>query len=160
MAAAAIRRFYGGERVLATLAANGDSDRVIQALRPKRGDGADEIWITDLSWTSPDTAAHLSALVRDGARVYWIDHHRTAVSRADAPEFEVPFTGRLLSEQYSAARLTFDYLKRLDRVWVSDEQRRAFESFFPFVAIADDHDRWIHRIPESSDWALAVQTLG
>ncbi|MGH8011922.1 MAG: DHHA1 domain-containing protein [Candidatus Binataceae bacterium] len=160
MAAAAVRRFYGGERVVATLAANGDSDRVIQALRPKRGDGADEIWITDLSWTSPDTAAHLGALVRDGARVYWIDHHRTAVSRADAPEFDVPFTGRLLSEQYSAARLTFNYLKGLDRLWSSDEQRHAFENFFAFVEIADDHDRWIHRIPESAEWALAVQTLG
>ena len=26
--------------------------------------------------------------------------------------------------------------------------------------IADDHDRWVHKIPESSEWALAVQTLG
>ena len=29
-----------------------------------------------------------------------------------------------------------------------------------FAEIADDHDRWIHKIPESPDWALAVQTLG
>jgi len=26
--------------------------------------------------------------------------------------------------------------------------------------IADDHDRWVHKIPESPEWALAVQTLG
>ena len=96
MAAATIKRFFVDERVLTTLAANGDSDRVIQGLRLKPGSQPDEIWITDLSWTSTETAAHLRQLLRGGARAYWIDHHRTAVARADAPEFDVPFTGRLL----------------------------------------------------------------
>src|SRR5260370_8414050 len=41
-----------------------------------------------------------------------------------------------------------------------DPRAQALDDFFPFVAIADDHDRWIHQIPESPDWALAVQTLG
>jgi hypothetical protein len=41
-----------------------------------------------------------------------------------------------------------------------ERQREAFDSFEPFVMIADDHDRWVHKIPESSVWALAVQTLG
>ena len=159
MAAAAIKRFYIEERVITMLAANGDSDRIIQNLRSKGGD-EDEIWITDLSWTSAKTAEHLTNLVRNGARLYWIDHHRTAVSRADAPEFDVPFTGRLLSEEFSAARLTYNYLK--ERAEERGEQARLaeFERFFPFVAIADDHDRWIHQVPESADWALAVQTLG
>ena len=52
----------------------------------------------------------MTNLARKGSRIFWIDHHRTAVARADAPEFNVPFTGRVLSEQYSAARLTFNYL--------------------------------------------------
>ncbi len=65
----------------------------------------------------------------------------------------------MLDEQYSAARLTFNYLK--SRASELPEARRdAFEAFEPFVLIADDHDRWVHQIPESSDWALAVQTLG
>jgi len=158
MAAATIKRFYLEERVITMLAANGDSDRIIQGLRAKGGD--DEIWITDLSWTSAKTAEHLTNLVSNGARLYWIDHHRTAVSRADAPEFDVPFTGRLLSEEFSAARLTFNYLN--DLAGERGEQARLpeFEKFFPFVAIADDHDRWIHQVPESANWALAVQTLG
>src|ERR1700686_1873016 len=159
MAAAAIKRFYLEERVITMLAANGDSDRIIQSPRSKGGDD-DEIWITDLSWTLTKTAEHLANLVRNGARLFWIDHHRTAVSRADAPEFDVPFTGRLLSEEFSAARLTYNYLK--ERAEERGEQARLaeFERFFPFVAIADDHDRWIHQVPESADWALAVQTLG
>jgi oligoribonuclease NrnB/cAMP/cGMP phosphodiesterase (DHH superfamily) len=160
MAAAAIRRFYNGERVHTTLAANGDSDRVIQAARVKPRASTQEIWITDLSWTSTETAAHLRNLVQSGARLYWIDHHRTAVARADAPEFDVPFTGRVLSEDYSAARLTFNFLKEMATRAGDERKVSAYESFFPFVAIADDHDRWIHQIPGSSDWALAVQTLG
>jgi len=158
MAAAAIKRFFTEERVITTLAANGDSDRVIQSLRAKGGD--DEIWITDLSWTTTQTAEHLTNLVRNGVRLYWIDHHRTAVSRATAPEFEVPFTGRLLSEEFSAARLAFNYLKELAEERGEQSRLPEFEKFFPFVAIADDHDRWIHQVPESADWALAVQTLG
>jgi oligoribonuclease NrnB/cAMP/cGMP phosphodiesterase (DHH superfamily) len=158
MAAAAIKRFFADERVITMLVANGDSDRVIQNLRAKGGD--DEIWITDLSWNSTKTAEHLTNLVRNGARLYWIDHHRTAVARASAPEFDVPFTGRLLSEEFSAARLAFNYLKDLAQERGEQSRLAEFEKFFPFVAIADDHDRWVHQVPESADWALAVQTLG
>ena len=160
MAAAAVARYYAGERVIPTLSGNSDTDRTIQGLSLKARDGIDEIWITDLSWTAVETGAHLTSLVERGARVYWIDHHRTAVSRADAPEFKVPFTGKVLSEQYSAARLAFNYLLKTDTRQLPARQKAAFESFFPFVEIADDHDRWVHKIPESPDWALAVQTLG
>src|SRR5579862_3806771 len=156
MAAAAVARFYDGHRVFTTLAGNNEADHVIGNLILRSEDNNDEIWITDLSWNSPATGAHLT---ERGAQIYWIDHHRTAVSRADAPEFKVPFAGKVLSEQYSAARLTFNFLKRLERD-LSDEQRAGFDAFEPFVMIADDHDRWVHQIPESSQWALAVQTLG
>ncbi|MGH7864882.1 MAG: hypothetical protein ACREQB_07825 [Candidatus Binataceae bacterium] len=159
MAAAAVARFYAGHKVTATLAGNNDSDTAIQSLRPK-GDGISEVWITDLSWTSAQTGRHLDALARDGVRVYWIDHHRTAVSRADAPEFKVSFAGKVLTEKYSAALLTFNYLKRMATEGLSAVKRREFEQFQPFAEIADDHDRWIHKIPQSQDWALAVQTLG
>jgi oligoribonuclease NrnB/cAMP/cGMP phosphodiesterase (DHH superfamily) len=160
MAAAAVARFYDGEKVFAALAGNNEADHVIGNLKIKSDDAAQtEIWITDLSWNSPDTGAHLTELSDRGARIYWIDHHRTAVSRADSPEFKVPFTAKVLSEEFSAARLTFNFLKRMARD-NPDRNHDGFEAFQPFVLIADDHDRWIHKIPESSDWALAVQTLG
>ncbi|HYK64823.1 MAG TPA: hypothetical protein VEY94_07750 [Patescibacteria group bacterium] len=161
MAAAAVARFYDGDKVIATLAGNNDADNVIGNLKLKSETGTDhnEIWITDLSWNSPATGAHLTELSERGAQIYWIDHHRTAVSRADGPEFKVPFAGKVLSEQYSAARLTFNFLKRMARD-LPQRNRDEFDAFQPFVLIADDHDRWIHKIPESPDWALAVQTLG
>src|SRR5205085_2436362 len=91
---------------------------------------------------------------------YWIDHHRTAVSRATAPEFKVAFAGRVLSEEYSAAKLTFNFLQRLATESENKDQCSDYQNFAPFADLADDHDRWIHRIPGSADWALAVQTLG
>ena len=102
----------------------------------------------------------MNALVRDGAQVFWIDHHRTAVSRSDAPEFKVAFAGRVLSEEYSAAKLTFNFLRQMAHHSGDEEHSSSYESFLPFVELADDHDRWIHRVPGSADWALAVQTLG
>lgn len=160
MAAAAVYRFYQGLHVHARLAANGESDRVIQELKPQTGGRCDEIWITDLSWTSPETAEHLNALARDGTRIFWIDHHRTAVSRANAPEFRVAFAGCVLSEEYSAAKLTFNFLCQLARDSGDEGHLLDYERFQPFAELADDHDRWIHRVPGSADWALAVQTLG
>jgi oligoribonuclease NrnB/cAMP/cGMP phosphodiesterase (DHH superfamily) len=160
MAAAAIYRFYQGLPVHVRLAANGESDRVIQELKPQTGGHYDEIWITDLSWTSPETAEHLNALARAGTRIFWIDHHRTAVSRAGAPEFRVAFAGCVLSEEYSAAKLTFNFLRRLARDAGDEGRLLNYERFKAFADLADDHDRWIHRVPGSSDWALAVQTLG
>ncbi len=67
MAAAAIARFFEGNRVLASLPGNNESDRAIQNLKVRDKSGADEIWITDLSWNQPQTAAHLKELSEAGA---------------------------------------------------------------------------------------------
>jgi oligoribonuclease NrnB/cAMP/cGMP phosphodiesterase (DHH superfamily) len=159
-AAAAVRRFHKEARVQTVLAPNGDTDRMIQLAGPKGASKLDELWITDLSWTSTDTAEHLKQLLRKGTRVYWIDHHRTAVSRHHAPEFDIPFTAKVLTEEFSAARLTYNFLRERASRECDRASLSAFESFGAFAAIADDHDRWIHQIPGSEDWALAVQTLG
>jgi oligoribonuclease NrnB/cAMP/cGMP phosphodiesterase (DHH superfamily) len=160
MAAATVARFYeGSHRVVPIFAANGESDEKIQALKARAGGVGEEIWITDLSWNSTATAEHLRALAAAGVSIFWIDHHRTAVSRADAPEFKVPFRNRVLSERYSAARLTFNFLKR-KAAQLPAADRKAFERIQPLVELADDHDRWVKRFPASADWALAIQTLG
>ena len=56
-----------------------------------------ELWITDISWREPETDAHLRALAADGVRIYWIDHHRTALERVRAGQVDVPFTDSVLS---------------------------------------------------------------
>jgi oligoribonuclease NrnB/cAMP/cGMP phosphodiesterase (DHH superfamily) len=159
-AAAAVARFYRRENVQTVFAANAESDRIIQAIPSRAGaDQEHQLWITDLSWTSTKTAESLKRLVAEGTRVFWIDHHRTALSRAGGPEFNVPFAGKVLTEQYSAAKLVFDFLNERAATLEGGDVEE-LERFSPVIAIADDHDRWVHQIKDSSDWALAVQTLG
>src|SRR5262249_41815900 len=119
-AAVAVTRYYGDRaRVNAHFASNSEIDRVLQALRPE-GDGERELWITDISWREPATDAHLRSLAADGVRIYWIDHHRTALERVKAGRVDVPFTDTVLSEDFAASRLTYEYLARR----LASERRR------------------------------------
>ncbi len=157
VAAACVAHFSAGYRVIAQFATNSDSDRALQQLKPL-GNGPNEIWITDLSWRSEATATHLNQLAAQGVRIYWVDHHRSAIVRADGAEFAVQFADKVLSEKFSAARLTYDYLRRErpDR----EVSTIKGEEFFHIVELADDYDRWVNRFPEAHEWALAVQVLG
>lgn len=158
VSAVTVARFYQGFNVVPLFAANQDADQIIQELHVV-GPG-DEIWITDLSWNHAKTAEHLRRLTETGARVFWIDHHQSALRRLGSPEFDVAFAGKLLTEEFSASRLVYNFLSERDDLPDTDSRRGALRSFFPIIDMADDHDRWVHRLAESSDWALAVQTLG
>jgi oligoribonuclease NrnB/cAMP/cGMP phosphodiesterase (DHH superfamily) len=158
VSAVTVARFYQGYNVVPLFAANQDADRIIQELRVA-GPG-DEVWITDLSWNEVKTGQHLHRLLETGGRVFWIDHHRSALRRLGSPEFEVAFTGKLLTEEFSASRLVFNFLTERTDLPDVEHRRGALQSFFPIIDMADDHDRWVHQIPQSPDWALAVQTLG
>jgi oligoribonuclease NrnB/cAMP/cGMP phosphodiesterase (DHH superfamily) len=158
VSAVTVARFYQGFNVTPLFAANQDADRIIQELRAV-GPG-DEIWITDLSWNHVETAEHLRRLGEAGARVFWIDHHRSALRRLGSREFDVPFAGKLLTEDFSASRLAYNFLTARNDLPDAASRRAALENFFPIIDMADDHDRWVHRLPDSTDWALAVQTLG
>jgi oligoribonuclease NrnB/cAMP/cGMP phosphodiesterase (DHH superfamily) len=157
-AAVAVARYYGDRAdVDARFASNSEIDAVLQGLRFEQG-GNHELWITDISWREPATEAHLQELARDGVHIYWIDHHRTALERVRAGRVDVPFTDTVLSEDYAASRLTYEYLAaRLAR---DGAEVPAFAAFAPVVAMADDNDRWLHRVPGSRELAWVVRTLG
>jgi len=157
-AAVAVARYYGDRAdVDARFASNSEIDAVLQRLRFEPG-GDHELWITDISWREPATEAHLRELARQGTRIYWIDHHRTALERVRAGRVDVPFTDTVLSEEYAASRLTYEYLAgRLAR---DDVSAPAFTAFAPVVAMADDNDRWLHQIPGSRELAWVVRALG
>ena len=159
VAAAVVARFYGPRRVIAVFAANQESDTVLQHNAQRWTGRVQELWITDLSWKETTTAARLAELAHAGTRIYWIDHHRSAIVRRHAPEFSLPLAGRRLSERFSAARLVYDYLRQ-HRARLNSGAREGLEGMARLVAMADDHDRWVHRIAGSHDWALAVQALG
>ncbi len=157
-AAAAVTRYYGDRaQVHAHFASNSEIDTVLQGIRPE-GDGERELWITDISWREPATDAHLRTLAAAGVSIYWIDHHRTALERVKAGRVDVPFAGTVLSEEFAASRLTYEYLaKRLES---EGRTEAGFTAFAPVVAMADDNDRWLHRVAGSRELAWVVRALG
>jgi len=153
-AAVAVARYYADQAdVTPQFAGNNEIDGVLRSLAPEG-----ELWITDISWREPETDAHLTRLANAGTPIYWIDHHRTALERFAAGTIRVPFAGRVLSEQYAASRLTYEYLR--DRLAAEGRSVPAFDALAPLIAMADDNDRWLHRVDGSRELAWVVRTLG
>jgi oligoribonuclease NrnB/cAMP/cGMP phosphodiesterase (DHH superfamily) len=157
-AAAAVTRFFAGEAdVFATFASNSEIDRVLQDLRPEKPSDT-QLWITDISWREPATDAHLRTLVGQGVRIFWVDHHRTALERVKQGRVDVPFAETVLSEEFAASRLVYEHL--LKRLEGSGRTNVTFTTFRPVVAMADDNDRWLHQIPGSRELGWVVRALG
>jgi oligoribonuclease NrnB/cAMP/cGMP phosphodiesterase (DHH superfamily) len=157
-AAVAVARFYAGRAdVEARFASNNEVDAVLQRLTPEPG-RPNELWITDISWKDRATDAHLRDLAAAGTKIFWIDHHRTALGRFASGAIDVPFTDRVLSEEFAASRLVYEYLAR--RLAAEGGTAPAFTAFAPVVAMADDNDRWLHRVPGSRELAWVVRVLG
>ncbi|MBI3784670.1 MAG: hypothetical protein HY270_14855 [Deltaproteobacteria bacterium] len=152
-AAVVVTRFHTDATVDVRFSSNEAIDETLLNLRCDPADDEHEIWITDISWTSPEVDRHLQALLDRGVRIYWIDHHRTAIERQRNGEIGVRPTETVLSERYAASRLTFDYLgQRFPDLAVAAGLAR-------LVAMADDNDRWLHRIPGSRELALTVSAM-
>jgi oligoribonuclease NrnB/cAMP/cGMP phosphodiesterase (DHH superfamily) len=157
-AAAAVARYFDDAAdVRATFASNSEIDRTLRSLRPSVGRDT-ELWVTDISWREPETDAHLRALAADGVRLFWIDHHRTALERVRRGLVDVAFTDTVLSEEFAASRLVYEYLAR--RLATEGRSHPRFTSFRPVVAMADDNDRWLHAIPGSRELGWVVRALG
>jgi len=157
-AAVAVARYHADRaEVVARFASNSEVDTVLREIRSAPGRD-NELWITDISWRDAETDQHLKRLAAEGMRIHWIDHHRTALERFAEGRVEVPFTDRVLSEDFAASRLTYEHLGR--RLEQERRDAPAFGAFAPVVAMADDNDRWLHRVPGSRELAWVVRALG
>jgi oligoribonuclease NrnB/cAMP/cGMP phosphodiesterase (DHH superfamily) len=155
-AAVAVARYFEGmAETMTRFASNSEIDRTLRALGP---DAGRELWITDISWRERETDAHLRALAAAGVRIYWIDHHRTALERFATGAIDVPFADKVLSEEYAASRLTYEYLRR--RLETEGRSAPRFAALAPLIEMADDNDRWLHRVPGSRELAWVVRSLG
>ena len=106
-------------------------------------------------WTAKETDAHLVDLADRGVKIFWFDHHRTALKRYTAGDINVPFTAHVVSEEFSAARIVYQYLEEQLAPNASTSSRLSSA-----VAMADDNDRWIHAIPGSRELAWTIRTMG
>ena len=151
-AAASIARFYEGQRVEAHFPSNKTIGDTLMRIHPAPGD---ELWITDISWNDEATDAHLRKLIDSGVAVHWIDHHKTAMDRLAAGGFQIDFATKIVRDEFSAAKLTYQHLAQLG----GDELPERFKAFAPMVASADDNDRWIHAIDGSRDLGLILRAM-
>ncbi|MBM4266498.1 MAG: hypothetical protein FJ144_07810 [Deltaproteobacteria bacterium] len=159
VAAAAVARFFEDDDVRVQFASNQEVGALIRSIEPAPGE---ELWITDISWNDPDTEAHLARLAERGVVLRWFDHHRTAIERLAAGAYALPFATQVVRDEFSAAKLVYDHLAES----AAEAKRRGepgaparFEQFAPVAAMADDNDRWLHRIPGSRELGLVVRAL-
>ncbi|HUI27505.1 MAG TPA: DHHA1 domain-containing protein [Candidatus Kryptonia bacterium] len=157
-AAVAVARFHRDATVIPCFASNQKIDETILGLRCQPSDAQHEIWITDISWTTPEADDHLRRLAERGVRVYWIDHHRTAIERVAAGGVNVPFADKVVRDDYAASKLTYDYVTARQRE--RNERNQALEDLAPLIAMADDNDRWLHKVPGSRELAMTVRAMG
>jgi uncharacterized protein len=156
-AAAAIARYYEGTSVVPRFSGNPKINEVLRGLRIDGPLDDQELWITDISWTEPETDAYLRSLAERGLKIYWIDHHRTAIERVKRGSIDVPFAHSIVDDRYAASRLVYEYLR--ERLRADGRRSDALERFEHVVRMADDNDRWLHEVPGSWDLALTLRAM-
>lgn len=157
-AAVAVARYYTGTTVIPHFSGNERINEVIRSISPTAAPAGSEVWITDISWTEQATDEHLCRLAAQGVKIYWIDHHRTAIKRYATGTINVPFAGKVISEEFAASRLTYEYLTR--KLAAAQQENEHLTAFAHAVAMADDTDRWVHAIAGSRELAWTIRKLG
>ncbi|MCX8071154.1 MAG: DHHA1 domain-containing protein [Candidatus Binatia bacterium] len=152
-AAVVLASFHPQCEVEAVFCSNTGVNHTLREFRCEPKEAEHEIWITDISWVEPEVDQHLTELQKQGVRLYWIDHHRTALERYRSGGVHVPFTDLVLDESFAASRLVYDYLRRTRPLAAEPS------ALSKLVAMADDNDRWLHQIPDSHALALAVNAM-
>jgi len=157
-AAVAVARYRSGTTIIPHFSGNERINDVLRSISPASAPAGSELWITDISWTAKETDEHLCNLAAQGVKIFWFDHHRTALKRYVAGDINVPFTDHIVSEEFSAARLVYEHLEK--QLVEAKQQNLRFTEFRKAVAMADDNDRWIHAIPGSRELAWTIRTMG
>lgn len=152
-AAVVVTLFHPDCHVRPIFCSNTSVNRTLRDFRCEPEKAEHEIWITDISWVEPEVDKHLTHLQKLGVRLFWIDHHRTAIERYRSGNVQVPFTEVVLDESFAASRLVYEYLCGKRPLKSEPKALRTL------VAMADDNDRWLHKIPDSHALALAVSAL-
>lgn len=149
-------RYFVGRRFEPIFASNREIDDILRHYDPTHPD-EEELWITDISWRDSATDVHLDSLVERGLKLYWLDHHKTAMDRREAGQLRVNFTDFVLDDTYAASRLVYHYMR--DRAQQRGESRPGLLALENLVMLADDIDRWILEVDGSRELALAVRAM-
>src|SRR5712691_4148042 len=80
-AAVAVARYRSDAILIPHFSGNEHINEVLRSIEPTAAPAGSELWVTDISWNAKETDAHLRALVDQGVKIFWFDHHRTALKR-------------------------------------------------------------------------------
>ncbi|MEK6684193.1 MAG: hypothetical protein AABY46_05985 [Nitrospirota bacterium] len=156
-AAACVGRFYGESSVTPVFTHPSDVDRVIEEAT-RASSKPQDLWIADITWKHQKTETLFKDLVRQGWRIFWIDHHTIAIEKDEAELQALGLTGWVATNQFSAARLLYDYLISAEDLL--GKAPLVLKQFEKVVRLADDNDRWVHKLRGSRELALTVAALG
>ncbi|MBI3597600.1 MAG: hypothetical protein HY203_10650 [Nitrospirae bacterium] len=155
--AVCVGRFYGEARARPVFTHPSEVDRVIEEVTRDSKEPRD-LWIADITWKDRKTEKLFKELVRQGWRIFWIDHHSIAVEKDEKEIQALGLTGWVASRRFSAARLLYDYLiSAEDLLGEAPAELKRFEAV---ILLADDNDRWLHQRRGSRELALTVAALG
>jgi hypothetical protein len=157
-AAVAVARYRSGATIIPHFSGNEHINEVLRSIGRDAAPTGSELWITDISWTAKETDEHLRNLAAQGVKIFWFDHHRTALKRYAAGDINVSFADHVVSEEFAAARLVYEYIEK--QLSETRQENAWFTNFRKAVAMADDNDRWIHAIPGSRELAWTIRTMG
>lgn len=156
-AAACVGRFYGESHVTPVFTHPSDVDQVIEEVTRKAKEPQD-LWIADITWKNKKTEKLFKELITQGWRIFWMDHHTIALEKSEEELKALGLTGWVASNRFSAARLLYDYMISAgDLLGKAPSSLKRFEKI---VLLADDNDRWVHKLQGSRDLALTVAALG
>jgi len=86
-----------------------------------------------------------------------MDHHTIALEKKEEEIKALGLTGWVASNRYSAARLLYEYLiSTPDTLGKPPSSLKKFEKI---VHMADDNDRWLHKLRGSRELAMTVAAL-
>ncbi|MBI3611141.1 MAG: hypothetical protein HY204_10640 [Nitrospirae bacterium] len=156
-AAACVGRFYGEARVTPVFTHPSDVDRAIEEATRASKEPQD-LWIADITWKDPKTGKLFKDLIRQGWRIFWVDHHTIALEKDNEEIQALGLTGWVASNRFSAARLLYDYLISAEALL--GKAPSSLKRFEKVVLLADDNDRWLHQRRGSRELALTVAALG
>lgn len=149
-------KYFSDQRFEAVFSSNHEIDEILISYDPTHPE-EEELWITDISWREPATDVHLDTLVSRGLKLYWIDHHKTAIDRRATGQPHIAFTDMVLDDRFAASRLLHDYL--IQRATARGESLETLSALRNLVLTADDVDRWVLEVEGSRELALAVRAM-
>ncbi|MFN2426349.1 MAG: DHHA1 domain-containing protein [Candidatus Binatia bacterium] len=149
-------RHFADREYHPTFASNRQIDEVLRHYAPAHPE-REELWITDISWRDDETTDHLNALVDRGLELHWVDHHKSALEARENGKLRAKFTDYVLSMDYAASRLLYQYFCALDEA--EGRTNPDLLALSKLVMTADDNDRWILAIEGSRELALTVRAM-